>query len=183
MNVRQPFTALLAEHTRRYPALQLQDVYKLLHQGCLGSEHAVSDPAAARRWLQSELAGLGEGPPDPLLDPISGDGRILRLHLRPFLVAGGQPEDLLAAFLRTANEYHGSPKCLRDAWQVVERLARRGAVPFTLAAAAAFGREMAAQGFPAVHHSPLYVAAYRPAYRVIAGEHLSLALPQAGARL
>ena len=39
---------ILAAHVKRYPRLEIQDLYKLVYQGALGSEHAVSDPAQTR---------------------------------------------------------------------------------------------------------------------------------------
>jgi hypothetical protein len=114
---------LLRLHLDRYPLLQLEDLYKLLHQGVLGSEHAVTSPSGAREWLEREIAGLGPGPEEPLIDPISGDGRIARVHLRPFLAGGGDQEALLTAFVRTANEHHGSRREFEAAWHLAESLA------------------------------------------------------------
>ena len=62
--------------------MALADIYKLLHQAALGPGHAVRDPATASAALASEMPGLGEGPADPLVDPISPDGRLARIHLR-----------------------------------------------------------------------------------------------------
>jgi hypothetical protein len=162
------FAAIALRHLARYPAMQLEDVYKLAHQACLGSEHAVPDRAHAERWLERELAQLGDGPPEAALDPIAPDGRIVRVHLRPFLAVGGNAAELLDAFVRTANEFRGSPERLRGFWASVEVLAVAGALPFGGADAVAFGRRMAVAGYPPVHHSAAYQAAHRPAYRVVA---------------
>ena len=53
---------LLSAHLKRYPAMQLDDIYKLLHQAALGPGHAVENPAAARKRLDEEWAALGEAP-------------------------------------------------------------------------------------------------------------------------
>ena len=42
------------------------------------------------------------------IDPISEDGRIVRVHLRPLVRLGLPAESLLDAFLRTAAEFHGN---------------------------------------------------------------------------
>ena len=34
---------VLPAHFSRYPAMKIQDIYKLIHQAALGSEHAVSN--------------------------------------------------------------------------------------------------------------------------------------------
>lgn len=167
------FETILIAHLRRYPMMQVADIYKLVHQASLGSEHANRDQIAAQRWLEQELAQLGEGPEEPLNDPISPGGHILRIHLRPFLAEGGNPGSLLEAFLRTANEFQGSLAELQACWAEVSWLAAKGCLPFGIAEVQDFGQSMAAQGYPAVHHSAAYTAAYRPAYRVVAVEFWS----------
>ena len=104
---------ILVNHFSRTPAMQAQDVYKLLFQAALGSEHAVDDEKSVRIWLARELTEMGAGPNDPLLDPISPDGQTLRVHLRPYLHSGKDPEILLKAFLRTAAEWRGSTETLK----------------------------------------------------------------------
>ena len=163
--------SLLRGQIARYPLMQPQDLYKLLHQAALGSEHAVRDAQAARDWLARELASLLPGPLDPLCDPLSPDGRILRLHLRPFLAQGGDPQTLLEAFIQTANQFHGSPQDLRLGWAAALQLARDGQLPFSPALLAEFFTPLEEQGFPALHHSLAYAQAYHPAYRVVAREY------------
>jgi len=154
---------VLHSHFSRYSALQIQDVYKLLHQAALGSEHAVSDPEIARNWLTRELSEMGEGPPEPLIDPISPKGKIVRVHLRPFVVAGHDPDVLLDAFVRTANEHHGDLRLLEQLWQ-----AAIATTKFPVEEMEEFIRSMREQDYPAVHHSYEYEKLYRPAYRILA---------------
>ena len=159
--------AVLRDHLVRYPAMQIQDLYKLIHQAALGSEHAISNLEAPRRWLERELAEMGPGPEETMLDPISADGQTVRLHLRPFLARGGDIEALLSAFIRTANAFHGDRAILRDYWNVATELRRFSPVEMD-----AFIETARARDFPAVHHSPEYERLYRPAYRVIKREYL-----------
>lgn len=140
----------------------MQDVYKLLHQAALGSEHAVSDCESARRWLIRELAEMGEGILEPLADPISPDGKIVRVHLRPFVTAGYDLDLLLDAFVRTANEYRGKVRLLEQYWQAVAGLA--GFAPREMDD---FIGALKEKNYPAVHHSVKYNELYRPAYRVV----------------
>jgi hypothetical protein len=161
--------------------MQAADLYKLLHQAALGSEHAVRDEQVARDWLEHELAGMGDGPDDPLMDPLSPDGQILRVHLRPYLRAEKDPEILLQAFIRTANEWRGSPpragtgtttEKLKEYGAAARRLAQAGSGSIRREEIEAFFAKMEEQGFPAVHHSEVYKRLYRPAYRVIARQFL-----------
>lgn len=96
---------LILQHLERYPGLEPADLYKLLHQATEGAEHAVSDRASASAWLQRELGSLGAGPTgeEPLIDPLGDAARYVRVHLRPYLRRGGDPDTLLEAFIATAN--------------------------------------------------------------------------------
>jgi hypothetical protein len=161
-----PIAATLLAHFARYPAMQLQDVYKLIHQAALGSEHAVRDAESAGHWLGRELAEMGTGPTEPLVDPLSEDTGLVRIHLRPYIAAGNDPERLLEAFICTANHYKGEPKLLEVYWGAAVELAEGGQIPFSVAELRGFFAPLQAQGFPALHHSPEYRRLYRPAYRL-----------------
>lgn len=158
---------ILTRHLARYPRMGPQDVYKLVFQSAMGSRHAALDSAMAAAWLAREIATLAPGPPEPVIDTISPDDGIVRVNLRPYLAAGGSPDALLDAFVRTAREYDGSPARLRRELAAVERLAGEGAIPLSPSALRRYFQRMRAQGYPAVDHSPAYEEAYHPAYRVV----------------
>jgi len=167
---------VLVAHAVRYPLWGLDDLYKLVHQASMGSEHAVTSDDGARSELRRELAEMGPGPAEPLLDPISGDGAIVRVHLRPFVSLGLDPGVLVRAFVQTAHEYHGSrddlARGLADAAHLAaERLLSLGEADVHL-----FLSRMEAAGFPVVHHSAAFRSHYRPAYRVVARAFLPLDL-------
>ena len=167
------FRRILATQMERYPRLQVQDLYKLIHQAAMGSEHAARDEAAARQWLESELSRLGDGPEEPEVESISPDGAIVRVHLRPYAASGGDPLRLLAAFLGTARKYKGDESRLRRYWDCAEEMCRSGELPFREEELRRFFADMKGQGYPAVHHSKEYAEAYRPAYRVVARAFLT----------
>jgi hypothetical protein len=161
------FRRLLTHQLARYPQLQVQDLYKLIFQASFGSEHAVADLVAAHRRLERELHESADGPEEPIVDPISPDGRIVRINLRPYLAARGDLPGLLAAFARTAREHRGTEATLHRYWRYAERMAAAGLLPFACEALQGFFAGMRREGFPAVHHSDTYAKTYRPAYRVI----------------
>jgi hypothetical protein len=167
-----PLDGILRSHFLRYPNMQVADLYKLLHQAALGSEHAVGDEQVARVSLEKELLEMGTGPADPLIDPLSPDGKIRRVHLRSYIQAGKNPETLLQAFIHTANEWHGSPEKLKEYGAAAARTAGAGTGSVRREEIEAFFAEMGSQGFPAVHHSTEYKRLYRPAYRVVASRFL-----------
>ena len=122
---------LLSAHLARYPAMQLDDIYKLLHQAALGPGHAVDNPAATRKRLDDEIAALDEAPAELLQDVISPDGRLGRVHLRAYLASGGSAETLHRAFVETANSYPASPDKLAKFCSCLGDLAVAGDIPFS----------------------------------------------------
>ena len=159
---------LLSAHLQRYPAMQLDDIYKLLHQAALGPGHAMDNPVAARKRLDQEMAALGNGSAEPLQDIISPDGRLGRVHLRTYVAGGGDPDALHRAFVETANSYPASPDKLAKFCGCLGDLAAAGGIPFAREEVLAYFGKIARDGYPVVHHSEAFRHAYHPAYRVIA---------------
>ena len=166
------FRRLLTAQVLRYPQMEIQDLYKLIFQASFGSEHEVGDFEVARGRLMRELRELTPGPEEPVADPVCPDGRIVRINLRPYLANGGDPAALFEAFVRTGREYRGAGATLQRYWCYAERMATAGLLAFAPEALQGFFAKMRAAGFPAVHHSPAYTTAYRPAYRVVLRELL-----------
>jgi hypothetical protein len=158
---------ILIDHMRRYPDWAVDDLYKLIHQAAMGPEHALTDESAVRDWLTQELTHLVPGPDESLIDPVSPNGRIVRVHLRPFAKLRLQEEALLQAFIQTAKEVHPSTDRLAEYATVATELAEEGILPFTSGQITPYLAKLRESGFPAVHHSATYEHLYRPAYRVV----------------
>lgn len=164
------FEPVLSWHARRYASLEARDVYKLMHQAVAGPGHAIRNPDMARGWLDREWESLGmplEG--EQVLEPLSGDGRLVRLNLRPWRAAGREREEVFSAFLRTAQMVSPPGDSIRARMEEIRACqatiaAATGLAPGDLEA---FFDEKAAEGYPAVHHSEEYANAYAPAYRVV----------------
>ncbi len=164
----QSWATLVQAHARRYPLWQRVDLYKLIYQAVLGSEHALTNASKAWAYLQQEWATLPPGPPDePLFEPLRPEIGLGRLNLRPYKAQGGTVEQLWQAFMAGAARTWGTLEDLQITWDEVIVLAQVGAVAFAPADLRAFGQAQRAAGFPPVHHSSMYRAAYRPAYRLV----------------
>jgi hypothetical protein len=161
------FEEILLSQFKRYPGIQSEDLYKLIHQATLGSEHALDSTIAARDYLLREVDGLGEHPYDPLIDPISPDGSLVRVHLRPFVQAKGDLDLLLKAFIETANTPYGDFNTIRTYLAIAQNCASLGTISLDPERLEEFFKKMEDLDFPAVHHSPSYVRLYAPAYRVL----------------
>src|SRR5262245_20039986 len=158
---------LIAHHLQRYPRMELADVYKLLHQAAMGSGHAVRDPADARAKLEEELTRLEEGPDDPVADPISPDGKVARIHLRPYVAAGHNVDLLVDAVDRTSRAYAAAPHRLERFCGCLEDVAAAGVLPYERNEIERYVKTIALRGYPEVRHSDAYRVAYHPAYRVV----------------
>lgn len=168
---------LLSHHLRRYPLTQLDDVYKLLHQAALGPGHAVQDASTARKRFDAEVAALGSGPEDPVADAISPDGRLARIHLRPYIEAGHSLDSLFDAFVLTAQKYPASPDKLAKFCGCLGDLAGAGGIPFAQERVVEYFDTIANNKYPVVSHSTAYREAYKPAYRVVALDYLPAVEP------
>ena len=167
---------VLVAHAVRYPLWGLDDLYKLVHQASMGSEHALTEEAKARSFLLHELAAMGPGLDEPLLDPISGDGAIVRVHLRPFASLGLDSGALVRAYVQTAHDYRGSRNDLARGLADAAHLVAGRRLSFGEAEVHLLLSRMEAAGFPVVHHSAAFRSHYRPAYRVVARAFLPVDL-------
>jgi hypothetical protein len=158
---------VICRNLQIYPEMLLEDVYKLIYQAALGCEHAVSDEVYAKSLLEQELQELQPSDPEALVESISPDGSIIRVHLRPYVQSGKDPLELFEAFLRTARDYQGSFELLKVYMQVVLGMAEAETIPYEERRVINFFKEIEQGGFPPVHHSKRYRELYRPAYRVI----------------
>lgn len=159
---------ILAQATR-HPHMAPEDLYKLLHQAAMGSEHAMTDSAGVRAWMVNELATMGEGTAEPMVDTIAPGGRVLRVHLRPWVAAGRSTDSLLRAFIATARAVPRDTLMLARYLAVADGLAAEGKLPFMVGPWRALVTAERVGGYQAIHHSAAYEAAYHPAYRVVAG--------------
>lgn len=163
---------ILKKQFEMYPEMKIQDLYKFVHQASMGSEHAVKDYASAQKWIDEELATMKTDQFNALCDTLLPGGKLVRVNLRPYIKLGYDPDKLVTAFTKTANNYRGSVDTLKYIWSIAIKLADDGKIPLNKMEMASFYKEKKKAGFPAVHHSDLYNKLYSPAYRVVASVYL-----------
>ena len=160
---------IILQQAARHPQMAPEDLYKLLHQAAMGSEHAMTDSAGIRAWMANELATMGKGTAEPMVDTIAPEGRVVRVHLRPWVAAGRSTDSLLHAFIATGRAVPRDTLMLARYLAAADSMVAEGKLPFLVGPWRALVREARAGGYQAIHHSPAYEAAYHPAYRVVAG--------------
>lgn len=152
--------------------IRIEDAYKWVYQATRGAEHAIPDEESARDWLESEWQTLNEPKPnEPLWQPLSPDGEIVRLNLRPFRARGGRMDDLLAAFVESSRKFDKNQSNLKAVWtELGKRLKQKPIGAIRWKDWTSLDRKIRLSGYPSIHHSESFKRVNQPAYRVLSGE-------------
>ncbi len=161
------YSTILEEQNMRYPAMEVQDWYKLVHQAVFGAGHAIQNVEAAHDWLIREWEDLDSLSNEPLLEILGPDSTYARINLRPYKSTGGRSDELFQIFLQTANQEAELSDGFERYWQSLREAARKRMIAVRVDALDSLYSIMSAEGFPAIHHSERYSDLYHPAYRVV----------------
>lgn len=153
---------ILLEHFRRYPAMQIADMVKLLYQSEFGGGHMVQSEEDSLRRLRAECESCPEG--DKVRFESIG-GRLCRMYLARELPLSA--EKLNRAFVQAASRQKGSVEAFEKKLDILGGLCRSEELPFSLQELEEYCGKYRAMGFPPVSHSEIYRRCYRPAYRVV----------------
>ena len=156
--------ALIKSHIKRYPEVELVDIYKLLYQIANGPKHyaVVFD---ADQYFQEWASAPAEN--FPPTEAISADGRLVRAHWGPLREMGMDPNALMEIFWQTVFHYQPHPEYLIHWWRDLRDLIIRGELPFPLSQYNELDAEFQQWGFVPKHHSESFVRAYNPHYFVV----------------
>jgi len=156
---------LVAAHKKARPEMGARDVYKLLYQGVFGVGHIMGPEALPR--LRAEVGGLdlSEQPNEPLSEPVSVTGSIVRVNLRPYLRSGYKPEHLIEAMEGSILRGKAEEFCIH--WDSFAELVWSGQLSFNNSEVEAITKELRRDAPMPMHHTPEYREAYHPAYRVV----------------
>lgn len=168
MEPRERTGRLLVEHSQTYPKLQIQDLFKFLHQSAFGCEHFVSSPERAAQGIADEYAGLPAGGV-AVAEPL--DGAYSRVPLA-CMRQGLRAETFGRLFAASSKREEDGLPCLLQKLDVARELVCRGVLPFSKREFDAAVAQWRAEGYPAVHHSDAFRKAYHPAYRVLANRYV-----------
>ena len=157
----------LADQVRRYPDMKVEDTYKFVHQAAFGNGHLITDEGAAREYLRSELASITADDKEPLVDPVSPDGSVVRVNLRSFKARHLDVGKLGDVVIESAKKFTPDRARFERWWDEAADAANRRKLPFDAAVLTNFGAARAVEDYPAVHHSEAYSKSYQPAYRVV----------------
>ena len=149
-----------------YPESTLQDIYKSFYQEHFGPGHIISDTASARRYLMRELSEMGKTQ-SPYFEPTGSQGDYVRVYLSAVADSRITAEQLLDAFVRSANSRQKPVVSWMEKWQAIISIIQANKMEIE-----GFETDLpllteAARNNQAVHHSRRYNVAYHPHYRIV----------------
>ena len=149
-----------------YPESTLQDIYKSFYQEHFGPGHIISDTASARRYLMRELSEMGKTQ-SPYFEPTGSQGDYVRVYLSAVSDSLITAEQLLDAFVRSANLWQEPTISWMEKWEAIVSIIQANKIELE-----GFETDLpllteAAQNNQAVHHSRRYNEAYHPHYRIV----------------
>lgn len=166
----------IARQLELYPESRVQDIYKYFCQDNLGPGHMIANYEGAKYYMEAELqeyrqdleAGLYERPAMRYM-PVGDNGNYIRVDLSVVLDSIVDPDTLLNAFVRSANEgITLSEERWNDKWGEISDIIRRyySDIPDASADLVIIDSLMAGGHF-IFHHSKEYEDAYHPHYRIV----------------
>lgn len=149
-----------------YPESTLQDIYKSFYQEHFGPGHIISDTASARRYLMRELSEMGETA-SPYFEPTGSQGDYVRVYLSAVADSLITAEQLLDAFVRSANSRQEPTINWLEQWEAIVSIIQANKIELE-----GFETDLpllteAARNNQSVHHSRRYNEAYHPHYRIV----------------
>ena len=149
-----------------YPESTLQDIYKSFYQEHFGPGHIISDTASARRYLMGELSEMGKTQ-SPYFEPTGSQGDYIRVYLSAVADSLITAEQLLDAFVRSANSRQEPTISWMEKWEAIVSIIQANKIELE-----GFETDLpwlteAARNNQAVHHSRSYNEAYHPHYRIV----------------
>lgn len=152
----------LFTHLDTHPQAEIQDAVKFLYQASFGSGHMIPDAAVSYAYLCREAVSISRDRDMPLSEPM---GNFARLDLAALQKIS--PKTLNAMFVASAKD---APQDKSDFIALLDAFLESNY--FKKDQKLAYLQHYRNAGYPAVHHSDAYRAAYAPAYRVIRKEYV-----------
>jgi hypothetical protein len=163
------FAEIVTEHLKRYPEMQIVDLYKLAFQAAMGNGHLIKNPENSLERLNKEIAQIKSDGSESLVEKIDPNKKLVRVNLKTFKFLGKNPVQLNNAIVETSKNYAYSIYHLKLYWiQIPESPECK----FSKSVLNTFFVKMEENHFPAQHHSEKYRELYNPAYRIIDVQYL-----------
>ena len=158
---------LIKNELRTKPNFSIQDAYKLIYQGNFGVAHILQNTDHARQYLKNEVNSIEKSNNEPLIEQISVSTNLVRINLRPFKKSGSSVDTLFEVMTRSVEETKVDRQFFLSQWGEFKDAVIQEKISFNQQELVTFDLKVKAENYPAVHHSPGYRKANKPAYRVV----------------
>ena len=158
---------LILKHFKRYPKMQLEDMFKFLFHSAFGCDHLVESYEKALAYINYEFNNLK--PTKSHTESL--DGNYSRVYLG-IINKGLSKETLAKLFYLSAKKEEAGPTLLKEKLLVLESLILNNELPFNHNDFCTFCAEWEKLNYPAIHHSKAFNQEYTPSYRVISNKFI-----------
>lgn len=159
---------LLIENFNKYPQMQIEDVFKFLHQSCYGCGHLLSEFDIAAKYIKDEYDQLSSVKSDLIT---SLDGEYARVDLG-YISKGLDINTLAKLFYISASKNEDGKKKLEQKLETLEKMIEEELLPFDKAQFLQKLELWKSKAYCAIHHSEAYRKEYSPSYRVISDRYI-----------
>lgn len=162
----------LIAHYKKYPEMQIQDLFKYLYQSSFGCDHMltsadkVTEVICAEREEKRSLLSA-----DELVEEL--DGGYSRVSLS-CLEKGLNPETLGHIFCASAKKEPSGKETLEEKILVLRKLICDKVIDISLYEFEQAFDRWRESGYQSLSHSDIFRSCYNPSYRVIANEYVRL---------
>ena len=146
--------------------LGLNDVYKSFYQERFGPGHMIPNVENARNYLMSETEQATENT-GAYYEPTGSEGKYVRIYLNAVSDGKISAEQLLDAFVESANHVEPRNDKWADEWNEIVGVIEEKNIPVTMSEELKQLLKECSEKEEAVHHSETYEKAYRPHYRIV----------------
>ena len=163
---------MLVTHYRKYPKMQIQDMFKFIYQSSHGCEHMITSYETVKEYIDKEYKNVSSRE-EPLIDAL--DGNYSRVHLS-YLNCGLASDTLAKLFYMSSKKEENAKTDLISKIEILKELVSENVIAFDKENFEDELKKWEEQGFPAIHHSDDFRQEYKPSYRVIANEFVPFLL-------
>ena len=150
----------------QYPEATLQDVYKSFYQERFGPGHMIPNVENARNYLMSEMEQASENS-GAYYEPTGSEGKYIRVYLNAVADGKISAEQLLDAFVESANNVEPRSDKWADQWTNIVKVIEEKQLPVKMDDELKQWLKECSEQDEAVHHSGAYNQVYRPHYRIV----------------
>lgn len=160
------FEFYLEKQLELHPSMQMQDVVKMCYQAVFGMEHMIADIEKARQFFYKEYEATPANSAIPLYEPVSET--FCRVNLGAWKARNLDADTLFDYFISSGKSHVAGTRFeLNNCAKAVEKLIRKGLLPFSSEEWKEYYTAYKNNGMHPVHHSEAYHQSEHPAYRLV----------------